>query len=168
MAINTLQEKFLHGIQDIYDAEHQFLDAQNEMLQQANSAIVQRLLEEHIAQTEQQIGVLEQVFAELGEEADRANCAGAAGIVSEGSKLLSEVSGNPHLVDLAIAGSCDKVEHYEIAAYRGLIAAAEAMGNGQVVNLLRRNLEQEEMTAQRIESSTPALLQQAMGRAANA
>ncbi|MDQ3756087.1 MAG: DUF892 family protein, partial [Acidobacteriota bacterium] len=111
MAIKNLQEKFLHGLQDMYDAEHQFLEAQQEMLPQATAETVKALLTQHIAETEQQIGILEEVFETLGESAERAKCAGAAGIVGEGEKLLKEVSDNPALVDLAIAGGCGKVEH---------------------------------------------------------
>lgn len=173
MAIKNLNEKFLHGIADIYDAEHQFLKAQQEMLPEANSTTVKALLEQHIQETEQQITVLEQVFAVLGEDAEREKCAAAAGIVSEGQKTLKEVSGNPTLTDLAISGSCGKVEHYEIATYRMLISGAKQMGQTEVARLLSQNLQQEEATAQRIESGAPELFEQAIaaeetGRSASA
>ncbi len=172
MAIKNLNEKFLHGIGDIYDAEHQFLEAQQEMLPQANSTTVKTLLEQHIRETEQQITVLEQVFEALGESPEREKCAAAAGIVKENEKTLSEVSGNPALVDLAISGGSSKVEHYEIANYRMLITGAEQMGHTEIARLLQKNLQQEEATAQKIESSAPALFQQAMaaegGRSASA
>ncbi len=168
MAIKNLQEKFLHGLQDAYDAEQQFLKAQQEMLPQATAETVKTLLTQHITETEQQIGILEEVFETLGESAERAKCAGAAGIVGEGEKLLKEVSDNPALVDLAIAGGCGKVEHYEIASYRMLITGAEQTNQPQVAQLLQTILQQEERTAQKIEQSAPALFQQAMGRAASA
>ncbi len=173
MAIKTLQEKFLHGLGDIYDAENQFLEAQQEMLPQATSPSVISLLETHIAQTEEQITTLEEVFNLLDETPERVKCQAAAGIVTEGQKTLKEVSGAPHLIDLAISGSCGKVEHYEIANYRMLITGAEQMGQTEVVKLLTRNLKQEEQTAQLIEQSAPKLFQQAMsaegtGRTASA
>jgi ferritin-like metal-binding protein YciE len=49
MAIKTLQEKFMHGLGDIYNAEHRFLEAQQKMLPNANSDEVQTSLETHIA-----------------------------------------------------------------------------------------------------------------------
>lgn len=164
MAIKTLQEKFLHGLGDIYDAEHQFLEAQQQMLPQANSTTVKTLLEQHIAETEQQISVLEQVFEALGEKAEREKCAAAAGIVTENQKTLKEVSSNPALIDLAISGGSSKVEHYEIANYRMLITGAEQMGQTQIVQLLQQNLQQEEATAQKIEQGAPQLFQQAMAQ----
>jgi ferritin-like metal-binding protein YciE len=162
MAINTLEEKFIHGLGDIYDAEHRFLDAQQTMLPNANSSTVKQLLETHIAETEEQIVNLTKVYEILGLTPKRVSCDGAAGIVTEGNKLLTETKDVPALADLAISGGCSKVEHYEIASYRGLIAGAEQMGQTEVVRLLSENLQQEEKTAQTIESSMPALLQKAM------
>jgi len=162
MAIKTLQEKFMHGLGDIYDAEHRFLDAQQTMLPNADSDLVRTSLETHIAETEQQIVNLTQVYEILGVTPQRVSCDGAAGIVKEGDKLLSETKDVPALADLAIVGGCSKVEHYEIASYRGLIAGAELMGQTEIVRLLSENLQQEENTAQKLEASMPELLQNAM------
>lgn len=163
MAINNLQEKFTHELGDIYDAEHQFLKGQEEMLRNASDTKLKQMITQHMEQTRQQINNLEQVFQALGEQPKREMCDGAKGIVSEGQKLLRETSGNPQVRDCAIAGAASKVEHYEIAAYRGLITAAELTGQQEVVSLLQQNLEQEESTARQIEQSTPELLQKAMG-----
>jgi len=161
MAIKTLQEKFVHGLGDIYDAEHRFLEAQQTMLPKATAETVKTALETHITETEEQISNLEQVFEILGLPAKRVACDGATGIVKEGDSLVKETSGVPTLTDLAIVGGCSKVEHYEIASYRGLIAAAETMGQADVVKLLTKNLQQEEKTAQTLEQSMPTLLKQA-------
>jgi ferritin-like metal-binding protein YciE len=162
MAITTLEEKFVHGLGDIYDAEHRFLEAQEKMLPNATSSTVQAMLEKHIAETQQQIVNLTQVHEILGLTAKRVSCDGAAGIVTEGDKLLKETKDVPALADLAIVGGCSKVEHYEIASYRGLIAGAEQMGQTEVVRLLSENLQQEENTAQNLEMSMPTLLKQAV------
>ncbi len=162
MAIKTLEEKFIHGLGDIYDAEHRFLEAQQTMLPNASSSTVQAALKKHIAETEQQIVNLTKVHKVLGLTAKRVACDAAKGLVSEGDKLLKETKDVPALADLAIVGSCSKVEHYEIASYRGLIAGAEQMGQTDVARLLSENLQQEENTAQTLESSMPTLLKQAM------
>ena len=162
MAINNLNEKFIHDLGDIYDAEHRFLEAQQQMVQQAKNPTVKTLLQEHITQTEQQIQNLEQVYSTLGEKPKRIKCDAATGLVSEGQKLMKETSGNPALLDVAMTGAQAKVEHYEVACYRGLIEGARIMGQDQVLQLLQQNLQQEEQTAKRVEQSIPQLLQQAM------
>ncbi len=159
--ISNTQEKFLHELGDIYDAEQQFLKGQQEMLQQASDPMLKQMLEQHIGESEGQVQVLEQVFELLGEKPQRESCAAAKGLVTEAQKVLKEAQ-TPELRDCLIGGSAAKVEHYEIASYRGLIIGAQQMGQDQVVSLLEKNLQQEEQTAQKVEQSAPLLLQKAM------
>lgn len=161
MPIKTLDQKFLHEISDIYDAEHQFLEAQREMIKLAHDEKLNKMLEEHIGQTEQQIANLEKIYELLGQEPKRVKCHAAAGIVNEGQKTIKEVADDT-LRDCVIAGAQAKVEHYEIASYEGLVAGAELMGQKDVLKLLQQNLRQEEQTAQKVQQSTPKLIQQAM------
>jgi ferritin-like metal-binding protein YciE len=161
VAIKTTQEKYLHELGDIYDAEHQFLKGQQEMLEQASDQKLRQMIQGHISQTEEQINNLEQVFQALGEKVKAEKCPAAAGIVTEARQTMKEAEVDA-IRDCLIGGSAAKVEHYEIASYRGLIQGAQAMGNQQVVRLLQQNLQQEEQTAQMIEQSAPELLQKAM------
>lgn len=164
MAIHTLEEQFIHDLADIYDAEHRFFEAQQQMLPNATSPQLRAMIEEHLVQTRQQIGNLEAIYVQLGSEPVRVTCDAAAGLVAEGEKGMREAQPNPAVRDCVIASSQAKVEHYEVAAYRGLVAAAEGMGQGQIVALLRQNLEQEEQTARLVERSVPALLERAIVR----
>jgi ferritin-like metal-binding protein YciE len=161
MSINTLDEKFTHELQDIYDAEHRFLEAQQQMMQQASSHKLQGMIRTHIQETEGQIRNLEQIFSLLGENAKRVKCDAAVGLVSEGQKSMEE-AGSAEIRDCLIAGAAARVEHYEIASYRGLVMGAELMGNHDVLHLLHQNLQQEEQTAQLIEDNAPTLLKNAM------
>ena len=68
MAINNLQDKFVHELKDIYDAEHQFLKGQEEMLQKATDQNLQNMITQHIDQSRQQIRNLDQVFNLLGRD----------------------------------------------------------------------------------------------------
>ena len=90
MAISNLQEKFVHELKDIYDAEHQFLKGQEEMLQKATDQNLQNMITQHMDQTRQQIRNLDQVFNLLGLQPDRTMCDGAKGIVTEGQKLFKQ------------------------------------------------------------------------------
>lgn len=162
MVINTLEEKFAFSLGSIYDAEHQFLDAQQTMLESATSPTVKAMLEKHIAETEQQIVNLAKVHETLGLTAKRITCDAAAGLVTEGNKVLTATADVPALADLSINDANSKVEHFEIATYRSLIAGAQLMGQTEVVRLLTENLDQEENTAANLESTMPALLERAM------
>ena len=166
MTINTLQEKYLTELSHAHDSEHRFVEAQQEMLAKATDPALKAGLEKHIAQTQEQIENLHQVYALLGMEPQRGECAIATGLLTtaQGGRKVSD----PALRDCMIGGAATMVEHYEIGVYRGLINEAELMGQSEVAQLLRQNLQQEEETAQHLESSEPMLLQTAKQREASA
>ena len=161
MAIKTTQEKFMHELGDIYDAENRFLKGQQAMLQAATDPTLKAGIEQHIAESEQQVANLEQVFELLGEQAKAEPCDAAKGIVTEGQKNLKE-AGSDAIRDCLIGSSLMKVEHYEIVSYRGLILGAQELGNKEAVALLQQNLQQEEQTAAKLEQNAPKLLKQAV------
>ena len=161
MAITNTQDKFLHELGDTYDAEHQFMQAMQQMAQQATDPTLKSSLEQHIQQSQQQVQNLEQVFSQLGQQPQRVMCQGAKGLVSEAQQCMEEAQ-TPELRDCLIGAAQVKAEHYEIASYRGLVLGAQQMGQQEAVLLLQKNLQQEEQTAQKLEQSAPQLLQKAM------
>lgn len=156
MSITTAQEKFVHELADMYDAEHQFLEAMGKMRQEASDAKLQAMLEEHMQQTEEQIRRLEDVFAEVGQEPERQECAGAKGLVEETSKMMEE-AGTNELRDAVIAGGATKAEHYEMVSYEDLIVGAEMLKLHKSVRALTKNREQEISTARKLERLAPRL-----------
>ena len=82
MPITNLQEKLLTELADIYDAEHQFLEAQQQMLQQASDQQLKGMLQTHIDQTQQQIQNLEQIYDQVGQQPERQTCEAAQGLVA--------------------------------------------------------------------------------------
>jgi ferritin-like metal-binding protein YciE len=159
--ITNTRELFLHELAEIYDAEHRFLEGQAAMVNRATDDELQSSIRNHILQTRQHIGNLEQVFRELGEESGRETNEVAQGLVSEAQTSMQEAESDA-LRDCAIDAAVIKVEHFEIASYRSLVTGARLMGQSKVVDLLNANLEQEEETAQIAEQSAEKLLQTAM------
>ena len=160
MPINNAQELFVHNLSEIYDAEHQFVEGQQEMVQQASDQDLKSAIEEHISQTEQHARNLEQVFEHLGQQPQRATNEVAQGLVSE-AQVMQETQ-DENLRDVAINAAVIKVEHFEMGSYRGLVTAAQQMDQDQIVDLLQQNLQEEEQTAQTAEQSAPELLQKVM------
>lgn len=158
--ITNLQDEFICEVGAMYDAENRFLEAQQMMWQCCQHSQLKSLIENHIRETEEQIRNLEQVFSTLKQQPQRVTCDAAAGLVSDGQKLILLATDNPKIVDLGIAGEQAKVEQFEIACYRGLIKGAEQMGQKQIVQMLQQNLQQEEQMAQKLEQCMPQLLQE--------
>ena len=166
MSISTSKEKFVHELADLYDAEHQFLEGQKTMRQNAGDEKLRTMIMEHIAQSQQHIKNLEQVFGILGEEPKRQHCSGAKGLVEETTKVMAEAS-RPELRDALIGGAAAKAEHYEMVSYADLITGAELMGQRKAVTLLKANRDQEVATARRMERSGPRLLKRVLAAEGN-
>ena len=156
MPITSSEEKFVHELADMYDAEHQFLEAMGQMREMATDDKLRHMLEEHMQQTEEQIAKLEEVFTEIGKDPERQECMGAKGLVEEASKMMQE-AGSSEIRDAVIAGAATKAEHYEMVSYADLIDGAEIMRKRKAAKLLTENREQEVSTARRLERIAPRL-----------
>lgn len=161
MPISTMKDSFVHELADIYDAEHQFLDAQRVMVEKATEPVLSKGLEKHITETEQQIKNLEKVFGLIGETPKRQTCDGAKGLVSEAQKMMEE-AGLPEILDSFIGSAAAKAESYEVNAYSGMVTSAELMGQPKVAALLQKNLRQEERMQAALEKREEPLLKSAM------
>jgi ferritin-like metal-binding protein YciE len=82
-----------------------------------------------------QIARLDQVFKKLGQQPQGVNCPAIDGLISEADEVAGEVA-DKQVLDAAIVGAAQSVEHYEIARYGTLIAWADALGHDDVVRLL--------------------------------
>jgi ferritin-like metal-binding protein YciE len=140
--ITTMEDMFLHGLQDIYYAEHQITKALPKMIEQATSRDLSAGLLAHLEETNNQIARLEKVFHKLGKEPKATDCPAIDGIIKEANETAREID-DKTVLDAAIVANSQAVEHYEIARYGTLIAWAEGLGHDDVVRLLTTNLNEE-------------------------
>lgn len=150
MPITNSQEKFMHELADIYDAEHQFLDALKKMQRQATDGKLKAMLEEHAVQTQEQIGRLEEVFSEVGASPERQPCSGARGLIEEATKVMQEAQ-TPQIRDAVIIGAATKAEHYEMVSYKDLVDGATMLKKRGAARLLSENRDEEVKTARKLE-----------------
>jgi ferritin-like metal-binding protein YciE len=162
MLISDVRGLFVYELCGIYDAEHRFLEGQVKMVHRATDHELQSAIENHILQTRQHIGNLEQLFRELDQESRRETNEAAQGLVSEAEQGIQNPQSDA-LRDCMIAAAVIKVERFEIGSYRSLLTCARLMmGQSMAVDLLEANLRQEEETARIAEQSAETLLQKAM------
>jgi ferritin-like metal-binding protein YciE len=147
--LNSLDDLLVHELQDIYNAEGQILKALPKMIKAASHPELQSAFEEHLEQTEGQVERLDQVFKLLGVPAKGKKCEGMAGLIEEGKKVMEE-DADPSVMDAALIAAAQKVEHYEIASYGCVCTYAEMLGYDQVHDLLGQNLEEEEVTDEKL------------------
>lgn len=140
--IKTMDDLFLHVVQDVYYAEQQILKSLPDMIELATNRDLSAGLRAHKDETEKQIGRLEEVFKALGKEPKGVNCPAIDGILKEAKELTGEVA-DKQVLDAAIIAAAQAVEHYEITRYGTLIAWANELGRDNVVRLLTTNLNEE-------------------------
>jgi len=136
-----------HGLKDMYDAEQKFARSLEKMASNADDKSLRSGFVRHQAVTENQVKRLEQAFEELNQTPQRENCSAANGLVTEYEKFVEEHRGGNGLLDAFAANAGLKVEHYEIASYRGMVDLAEYCSLDKVADLLRKNLAEEEQAA---------------------
>lgn len=147
--LKSLDDLLVQELQDIYHAEGQILQALPKMIKAASHPDLQAAFEEHLEQTRGQVERLEQAFKLLGTPAKAKKCDGMAGLIEEGNKMMEE-DAVPAVMDAALIGAAQKVEHYEIASYGTVCTYAEMLGYDQVHDLLGQNLDEEETTDERL------------------
>lgn len=144
---NTQLEKyFTDSLKDIYWAEKHLTKALPKMQDAATTDELKTAIEEHIAQTEEHIHRLEQVFELMGKKAQAKKCDAMEGLIKEGESIVEETEDGSMTRDVGIIMAAQKVEHYEIATYGGLVQLAKTMGLDDAAGILAQTLEEEKET----------------------
>lgn len=141
-----LYKFFVDALKDIYFAEKHILEALPKMKEAATTEDLQDAFEDHHLITQKQISRLEKVFKIIGEKAEPKKCDAIIGIVKEGENIIKETEEGTMTRDAALIIAGQKVEHYEIASYGGLVALAETLELYKAADLLQTTLEEEEDT----------------------
>lgn len=136
----------MDALKDIYWAEKHLTKALPKMKKAATTEELQDAIEEHLAQTQEHVSRLEEVFEMLGKKAQAKKCDAMEGLVKEGESVIEETEDGSMTRDVGIIISAQKVEHYEIAAYGGLTQLARTMGLEDVAGILHQTLEEEKQT----------------------
>jgi ferritin-like metal-binding protein YciE len=141
--MNNPRELFLHELGDVLYAERTLVKALPKLQGEASDSELAEGFEQHLEETKQHVVNVEQAFKVLGEEPKAEKCPGIEGIKKEHDEFVSNESPSPEVLNAFLTGAGARTEHYEIAAYEGLVTTAEAMGETKVAKLLSQNLDQE-------------------------
>ena len=147
--IKTLEDLFDHGLKDIYYAENQILNALPKLIEAATNPQLKKSLKDHLAETENQVSRLEQIFEMQEQKPKGTKCPGINGLLKEGDDLTGNIA-DKHVLDAAIIASAQAVENYEITRYGALIAWARQIGRNDFADILEANLEEEKAADEKL------------------
>lgn len=87
---SKLQKLFTNELKDIYWAEKALVKAIPKMIKKATSEELIEALESHLAETEEHVSRVEEVFAELGMEPRTKKCEAMEGLISEAESVMKD------------------------------------------------------------------------------
>jgi len=148
-SIKSLDDLFVHTLQTTYYAENQIVSALETMTEKATAPELKAAFDQHRVESQTQAQRLERVFQMHGQEAKETTCPAFDGIKKANDATVSDSEAGP-VLDAALAGGAQLVEHYEIAQYGKLIAWAQALGRDDCASVLSETLEEEKATDERL------------------
>jgi len=127
-----------------------------QLIEDIDSTQLKQGIESHLAQTRGHVANLEQAFVILGEDPDTEKSAAFDGLTKDHDQIAKKIDAQ-QLEDVVHAGAAAKTEHFEIAAYEGMIDLAESLGETEIVHLLEENLDQEREALEQVKQVSKSL-----------
>jgi ferritin-like metal-binding protein YciE len=155
----ALNEVLLDELRDMYSAENQLVKALPKLAKGAKNKELKQLFKDHLEETKGHVLRLREVFEHLGKKATGQHCNGMEGVIKEGQEALEKDEEGASF-DSGIFGAALRTEHYEIAGYHACIAMAKALGEREVVGLLKENLDEEIAAAKKITAAAQPILKE--------
>jgi len=147
--IKSLDDLFVHTLQDIYYSEKQIEKSLPDMIEKATNTELTNGFKKHLEETKGQIQRLEEVFRMHGHEPKGVDCPAIDGILEEAEEIAGDVA-DKQTLDAALIAAAQAVEHYEITRYGTLIAWAKELGRPDCASVLQKNLDEEKMTDEKL------------------
>jgi ferritin-like metal-binding protein YciE len=159
--VTSPEQLFEHELQDMYYAEQALTRVLPKLADEATDRELSRAFTSHHKETQKQVGNLEKVFEAIGKRPEAHPCAGIDGIKKEHDDFMRENDASAEMLDAFLTGAAARTEHYEIAAYTGLVSQARALGEREAVGLLQENLKQEKEALKTVETISKRLVKEA-------
>jgi len=140
--MDSLQSLLEDELKDLYNAENQLVKALPKMAKKASNPKLKQAFTSHLAETEGHVKRLDRIAKLIDAKLTGKKCHAMEGLIEEGKEIISE-DGEEAVIDAALIGAAQRVEHYEIAAYGTVRAIAEQLGQKEVVRLLQQTLDEE-------------------------
>jgi ferritin-like metal-binding protein YciE len=147
--IKTMDDLFVHQLQDIYYAEKQLVKALPKMADKATDGMLRQGFLTHLEETKEHVNRLEQVFEMHGAEVKAVTCPAIDGIIKEADEVAGEVE-DKAVLDAALINAGQAAEHYEITRYGSLVAWAKQLGRNDCAAILQKTLDEEKATDKKL------------------
>jgi ferritin-like metal-binding protein YciE len=149
MQLENLEDLYIHELKDLYSAEKQLVKALPKMAKAARNRELSSGFSEHLEQTKEHAARIEKILSDHKQSTRGSRCKGMEGIITEGEELLKQHA-DPEVKDAGLISAAQRVEHYEIAGYGTALTYADMFGDKEGVKLLKKTLDEEKETDQKL------------------
>jgi len=144
--VEPLRKYFIDALKDTLWAEEKTIDSLKKLQKSVTSTELKNAFKQHEEQTIMHIIRLFKVFELIGKKPVSKKCKAMEGILKEADEIISETPEGSATRDAAVIIAAQKIEHYEISSYGGLVAIAHTLGLRKAARMLQRTLHEEEET----------------------
>jgi len=139
-----LRSLFEKQLKELYWAEQIMTDMLSSVILQSFSKDLIAVLQNHLGETGSHISRLENIFSNIGIEAQAESYKAVKCLIEEAETLIATTK-HGVVRDAGIIAVLQKIKHYEIACYGTMRAYALALREEDVVVLLELTLEEEKV-----------------------
>ena len=143
LADGPLQKLFRQQLQFLLSAENQLTEAIPKMQAAATSNPLRDAFGKHLGETQQQASRLEKALTILSPAGPACDCSTMKGIIGEAENVIATTPAGTATRDAGLVLSAQRIEHYEIAAYGGLVQIAKLLGYREIAGMLDASLTEE-------------------------
>jgi ferritin-like metal-binding protein YciE len=116
-----------------------------DLVEKASDAELRKAFQTHLGQTKGQIKRHDWVFKKIKSLPQGTKCPAIDGLIEEANEIAGEVA-DKMVLNVALIGAAQAIEHYEIARYGTLVAWAKLLGHNDVAKLLAMSLKEDKAT----------------------
>lgn len=162
MAIKSPQDLLTQEIKEIHSAERQLSRAIPKLAKAASSEKLREMLQLRREQGGALIEAIDEALEEMEVTKARVKNAAIEGLIEDAHQHVEEIN-DEKMLDAALIGAVQKVEHYCIAAWGTARSMGQLFGQQKVVEAMERALEEgkkfdEDMTQLAESEVNPAML----------
>ena len=135
--MKTMNDLFLHFLQDIYYAEKAFAKSSTKIMKAVQNEEVREILKKAKDHAAEPLEALDRVFEAVGKRPRGKACEAMNGLLAECQEAIEEGEPGP-VLDAALIACVQGVKTYEITRYGSLAAFARKMGLDSAVQELEK------------------------------
>ena len=125
--MKTMNDLFLHFLQDIYYAEKAFAKTSSKIMKSVQNEDVREILKKAKDNAHEPIEAMDRVFEAVGKRPRGKTCEAMNGLLAECQEAIEEGEPGP-VLDAALIASLQGIKTYEVTRYGSLLAFARQMG----------------------------------------